>query len=172
MISQSGSSFIKGHKNKVEIKNNRIINTSSRYLDNSNINQNNSSIIYGSDNVVSININPDIVYDPLITITKSYRHLKEFSFSSFGGVYEIQELFIEIEKFHICELAPVRLEELMFRTYYDIFLDTKIKYYPLLPPTLNNNQDGWVLKGDDIELFGVNFSWPRLTSVGLVIKAK
>ena len=171
-LSQFNSSTIHGKRNKVTIQNNIVNKKANLYENHSTFNQKNSSIIHGSYNNVSINIDESAEYAPLINITKSYRHLKEFSVSSFGGVFEIQELFVEVIEFIKCVPVPPITEAMMFRTYYHVNLTPRYKYYPLLSRTVRDKQNVWILRGDDIELFGIHFSWPSLTSVELVLKAK
>ena len=139
---------------------------------NANITQKGSSIILGSQNIVKITPNDNIEHDSSILITKKYRHLVEFSLISTGGFYEVLKLYVELLRIYQCVPGPKLIEEISFRINYSMILVPNIRIYPLLPPTFTNSQDSWVLKGKDIDLFSIDFSWPHMTSVDIMIKAE
>lgn len=152
-MSQRGSSLVHGDNNTVKIE------------------QKSSSIIIGSGNTVSIVPHKDIEYEAAITITKHYRHLLEFSLTSTGSLYEILQLYIELKRVHRCVRGPKAIEAMFFQNEYTLELVPTVRVYPLLPPTVTNTMDRWILKGQDIELFAIHFSWPPMTAVDIVVKA-
>ncbi|HYT42959.1 MAG TPA: hypothetical protein VEP90_11485, partial [Methylomirabilota bacterium] len=107
-----------------------------------------------------------------IVITRHYRHLVEFSLVSKRDLYEVLQLYVEIVKMHYCVPSPVRVEAMSFRNNYCLTLVPDFRLYPLLPPTLTNSRDTWVLKGREVDLFGIEFDWPRMKSVEVVVKAE
>lgn len=109
--------------------------------------------------------------DISINITRHYRPDLEFSIVSMGGLFEILQLYVEVEKMYYCVSGPTMIEAMFFRTKYSIILVPTIKIYPLLLPTINSG-DTWVLKEKDVDLFGISFKWPSLMAADVVIKAK
>jgi len=169
-MSQRGSSLVHGDNNTVEIEDSEVA------VDNfsgspAELSQESSSIIIGSGNTVSIITHKDIEYEAAITITKHYRHLLEFSLTSTGGLYEILQLYIELKRIHQCMRGLTATEAMFFQNEYTLELVPTVRVYPLLPSTVTNTMDRWILKGQDIELFAIHFSWPPMTAVDIVVKA-
>lgn len=136
-----------------------------------NVEQTKSAFVSGSNNIVQLNINDEINYKPSIVVTRHYRYSIEFSLSSSSGNYEVLQLYVEVKNFFKSTMRMIAPEGIGFKNQYDLILIPNIRYYPLVPLTPNNNQDTWIFKGKDVELFVVNFSWPMLTSVDILIKA-
>lgn len=109
--------------------------------------------------------------DISINITRHYSPDLEFSIVSMGGLFEILQLYVDVEKMYHCVPGPEMIEAMFFRTKYSIILVPTIKIYPLLLPTINSG-DTWVLKEKDVDLFGISFEWPSLMATDVVIKAK
>ena len=107
-----------------------------------------------------------------LVITRQYRHLVEFSLVGYDGLYEILKMYVEVIRMFRCVPSGIAAEAMAFRTNYTLTLVPDYKIYPLLPPTATNSRDTWTLKGTDIDLFGIHFNWPHMTSVEAVIKAE
>jgi len=107
-----------------------------------------------------------------LVITSRYRHLIRFSLVGLRGLYEIEKMYIEVVKIFRCVPSGTLIEATSVPTNYSITIVPNFKIYPLFPPTVTNTQDAWVLKGDDIDLFGIEFDWPYMSCVEAVIRAE
>lgn len=107
-----------------------------------------------------------------IEITRHYRHLVEFSLVSKKGLHEVLQMYVEIVRMYRCVPSPIAAEAMGFRNNYSLTLVPDFRLYPILPPTLTNSRDTWVLKGKEIDLFGIRFDWPHMTSAEVAIKAE
>lgn len=167
---QSGSSRIEGLGDTVTIQSpgNDIEGSNAKLGDTS---QTSSLILIGSGNMVSINTREDIEYETSIRVTKSYRQLLEFSLVGTGGLHEVVQLYIEQQRIHRCKPGPVAMEASYFQHQFSLELVPTVRIYPLLPPTLTNSMDRWILEGEEVELFSVRFSWPSMTAIDVVVKA-
>ncbi len=123
-------------------------------------------------NKSKLNVSGDAKQEVSIVITNHYRHLVEFSIASVGGLYEVLQMHVELLKMRRCVSGPLRTEAIEFRTNYSLILVPDVRSYPILAPTITNSRDGWVLKGEDIDLFGIYFVWPQLMSAEVAIKVE
>ncbi len=168
-LSQSRSSIVIGNTNQVDIMDSSVPSTPT--LPNGAIVQQHSSIIVGSGNRVDIRVAEKNEYETSIIITRQYRHLVEFSLSSTGGLTEVLQLYVELLKLYDCITSSTMREAMSFRNNYSLLLVPTMKIYPIIPPTLNNSQDTWVLRGKDVDLYSVQFGWPPMTAAYIIIKA-
>ncbi len=172
-ISQNGSSIVHGDKNIVDIRTASATKAGSQPED-CGVAQLNSSYVVGSGNRVEIHVpEPEEAhYETSIIITRHYRPCVEFSLVSTGGLTEVLQLYIELIQIYECRPGVAMIEARSFKCNYLIHLVPTVRIYPLIPPTMNEWQDTWVLKGPDVDLFSVEFEWPQMTAAEIVIKAQ
>lgn len=119
-----------------------------------------------------LNVSGNAKQEVAIVITNHYRHLVEFSIVSVGGLYEVLQMYVELLRMRRCVSGPLSTEAVAFRTNYSLILVPDVRSYPILAPTITNSRDGWILKGEDVDLFGIHFVWPQLMSAEVAIKVE